>query len=156
MTRSNLGWVRIPPALSAVVAIAALALSAFVAVPASAQGSGSWTLDCKGDSAGSVSWNWLLNGAPISGADGSALCSATMSVTGSIARPANANGFAAVVHVFAGDKTDSKSVNQTFGPDASLKVKLSASVSDRFWNCDPERKCFWVNAHEGAQFSLEA
>ncbi len=130
-----------------------LALSAIAIAPASAQSSGSWTLDCKGSGSGGVSWTWLLDGTPISGAGGSATCDGAMSVTGSSARPASANGFAAIVSVSAGYNGDAKSVNKTFDTTASFKVSLSASASGWYQNCD--LRCFWAHAHEGAKFSLQ-
>ncbi len=136
-----------------VFAVAIMGFLAFAIAPASAQSSGSWTLDCKGTGSGGVSWTWLLDGTPISGASGSATCVGAMTVTGSSARPANANGFAAILSVSAGYNGDTKSVNKTFDTTASFKVSLSASASGWYQNCD--LRCVWAHAHEAAEFSLQ-
>ncbi len=132
----------------------ALALSAFAIAPASAQASGSWTLDCTGNASGGVSWNWTLNGVPISGAGGSVGCSGTMAVTGISARPSNANGFVAEVYVSAGADSNTKTVTKTFDTASSFQVHLSTSASDWVTFCI-ERTCYTLHEKEDVQFSFQ-
>ncbi len=142
---------------SAIFAIATLALSVFVLAPASAQASGSWTLGCNGNASGSVSWNWLLDGAPIAGGGGSAACSGTMTSAGTSARPSNANGFTATLNVSAGADTTTKTGTKSFAATQSFQMKLTAGAQDRVRVCiPPERNnCFWANLDENANFSFQ-
>jgi len=128
----------------------------FATAPASAQASGSWTLECKGNTSGVVSWDWLLDSTPISGASGSAACSGTMTLTGTSARPANANGFVGVLYVSAGDKANTKLATKSFDAIKSFQVHLSTGASDRVCVPEPEsRNCVWVHFLEGAHFSIQ-
>ena len=127
--------------------------------PASAQTPGLWTLDCKGSGGrGSVSWNWLLNGAPIPGVGGSATCADTMTVTGTSARPADANGVEVALLAFAGYDEQVKSATKSFDPGTAFKVQLGASVTDRVcvFFIEPRTCLLWEHVHERAQFTLEA
>src|SRR5437879_8597178 len=62
--RSRFAGVRTRRTTSAMFALALLAHSTFAIAPATAQASGSWSLDCNGIASGSVSWTWMLNGVP--------------------------------------------------------------------------------------------
>ena len=142
---------------SAGLALTFLALSVLATSPASAQAPGSWALTCKGNAAAHVSWEWLADGAPISGASGSATCATTATITGTSVPPANANGLTVTLSVTAGDNFASKTTTKSFDPTKSTKVTVSVSSSDRFCvQIFPYPTCItWVNDHEGAQFSLE-
>src|SRR2546422_7281730 len=129
ITRTRFGTVRTPRVMSAACGMAVLALSMFAIAPAAAQASGSWTLDCKGNFSGGVSWNWTLNGVPISGTGGSVGCSGTMSATGISARPSDANGFVAGVHASADADSNTKTVTKTFDTGSSFRVDLSTSAN---------------------------
>src|SRR2546425_3882808 len=131
-----------------------LAISTFAIVPASAQTSGSWSFDCNGSASGGVSWNWTLNGVSISGAGGSVGCSGTMSATGISARPSDANGFVAEVHVSAGADSNTKTVTKTFDTASSVHVDLSTSASGWVTFC-VERHCSTVHVKEDVHFSLQ-
>lgn len=157
MVPSMLREVRFSRIVSAVVPITLLVLSAFAVAPSSAQSSASWSLDCMGIGTGAVSWNWLLDGAVISGAGGSVTCTGTMTLTGANARPANANGFSAALRASAGDKDAIQSVSRSFDASKSFQVKTSASASDRFCvQVFPDPSCIvWLNEHEGAHFTLQ-
>lgn len=153
-TWSRFAGVRAPRVVSELVAFAILALSMFVIAPASAQSSGLWALDCKGNSSGGASWNWLQNGMPISGAGGSAGCSGTMNVTGTSARPANANGLAVVVYA----NGDTNSATKSFDATQSFQVHLNAGASYRVyeWWCTAGLRCSsWAHFQEDAHFSLD-
>src|SRR3989454_12745805 len=152
--RSRFAGVRTRRTTSAVFALALLALSTFAIAPATAQASGSWTLDCKGNSSGGVSWNWTLNGVPISGAGGSVGCSGTMSATGISARPSDANGFVAEVHVSAGPDANTNTVTKTFDTASSFQVHLSTSANGWVTFCF-YRTCYTVHLKEDVHFSLQ-
>ncbi len=135
--------------------VMALAIAAFAIPPAAAQESASWALDCRGNGTGAVSWNWLLHGTPISGAGGSASCGGTETLTGTSTRPANANGITVTLTVSAGPDFRSKSVTKSFGVTSSLELKVSAHVSDRFFDPSCSIRGCWVHGHEGAEFDLQ-
>src|SRR5256712_9919158 len=113
----------------ATLLVLGLAIATFAITPATAQASGSWSLDCNGSASGGVSWNWTLNSVPISGAGGSVGCSGTMSATGISARPSDANGFVAEVHVSAGPDANTNTVTKTFDTASSFQVHLSTSAN---------------------------
>ena len=154
---SNLGKARFSRMVSAVTPITLLALSTFAVAPGSAQSSASWSLDCTGNGMGAVSWNWLLDGAIISEAGGSVTCTGTMTLTGTNARPANANGFSATLRSSAGDKDAIQSASRSFDVSKPFQVKIRASASDRFCvQVFPDPSCIaWLNEHEGAHFALQ-
>ncbi len=136
-----------------------LMLSAYVIGSAIAQGSASWTLDCKGNGSGLVSWNWLRDGVVISGAGGSATCSGTTLLTGTSARPANANGLGVTLSALLPDDGHTKSPMKAFGSGQVVKVRLSVSVNNEEWSwgCIWPGACFWSHLHlqESVQFSFQ-
>jgi len=152
--RSRFVGVRTRRTTSAVFALALLALSTFAIAPAAAQASGSWTLDCKGNSSGGVSWNWRLNGVPISGAGGSVGCSGTMSATGISARPSDANGFVATVYASAAADAHTNTVTKTFDTASSFQVNLSTSANGWGTFC-VERHCDTFHVKEDVHFSFQ-
>ena len=111
-------------------------------------------MDCNGSASGSVSWNWMLNGVPISGAGGSVGCSGTMSATGTSARPSDANGLVATVYASAGADSNTKTVTKTFDTASSFKVDLSTSASGSVTFC-VERHCSTFHVKENVHFSLQ-
>jgi len=143
----------------AVSAIAVLALSTFAITPASALSPKSWTLNCEGSGGrASVSWNWLLNGAPVPGAGGSAACADTMTMTGTSAHPPNANGIEVALLVSAGSNDRAKYTTKSFDPGKAFKVQLGASAGDRVcvFFVEPRTCLLWERVDEHARFSLEA
>src|SRR2546422_4423039 len=152
--RSRFAGVRTRRTTSAVFALALLALSTFAIAPAAAQASGSWSLDCNGSSSGGVSWNWRLNGVPISGAGGSVGCSGTMSATGISARPSDANGFVATVYASAPAGAHTNTVTKTVDTPSSLQVKLTTSANGWGTFC-VERHCDTFHVKEDVHFSFQ-
>ena len=155
MTRNNFAGLRVSRTMSAVFGVALLALSTFAIAPATAQASGSWSLDCNGSASGGVSWNWTLNGVSISGAGGSVGCSGTMSATGTSARPSDANGFVATVHASAGRDANTNTVTKTFDTASSFQVKLSTSASGWVMICPERGYCFTSHVKEDVHFSFQ-
>src|SRR2546428_13110752 len=155
ITRIRFGTVRTPRVMSAACAMAVLALSTFTIVPASAQASGSWSLDCKGNASGGVSWNWTLNGVPISGAGGSVGCSGAMSATGISARPSDANGFVATVYASAAADAHTNTVTKTFDTASSFQVSLSSSANGWVMICPERGYCFTSHVKEDVHFSFQ-
>ena len=139
----------------ATLLVLGLAIATFAITPATAQASGSWSLDCNGSASGGVSWNWTLNGVSISGAGGSVGCSGTMSATGTSARPSDANGFVAEVHASAGADSNTNTVTKTFDTASSFQVKLSTSASGWFTYCPERGHCFTGHVKEDVHFSFQ-
>lgn len=136
----------------------ALAIGVFAVSPAAAQASASWTLACTGNGAGGVAWQWLQNGAAITGASGAASCSDSI-LSGTIARPANANGIQVTIGASAGSNSHSKIGTKSFGTGSSFKMQLSATASESTWiTVCIDRTCTTthVNIHEKVDFSLLA
>lgn len=149
----QLGRVRVVRGMWTASMIVGIALSTFAVVPASAQASNVWTLDCKGNSLGGASWTWLLNGAPIAGASQTAGCADTNSLTGTVARPSSANGL--MVQVSAGG--DTNTITKSFDPTGSVSVREGAHLNAFGTFCLPDsRTCFQVHSQEGEHFSLDA
>ncbi len=141
------------------VVACALALVTLLSVSTSALASStySWTLSCSGNDtasgAGSASWQWLANGAPISGASGSAGCSGTMSGSGSGTIPTGANGIEVTVSVLGNSKT----VTQTFSPGATFDVKDGVSAHASYTVCAPFTGiCTTYHLHETVDFTLQS
>lgn len=77
-----------------------------------------WTFTCHGGSGIFAEWSWTANGTPI--AYSSASCFGDQSVSGNGVRPADANGFAAVIL--------NSSKSWTFDPAGPFKAGLSGSA----------------------------
>ncbi len=146
--------------------VAAVALSAMPA-PALAAGTYAWTLTCKASGIGggyaSVGWNWTLDGAPISGANGTALCPGTGTVSGVGARPANANGFSATLTVVAeysnyGLWENSNTVSKSFNPTKGFGTQVKASAGGGVWICNRyAMTCYKLGeVHEDGTFSVNS
>ncbi len=132
----------------ALVAVALLS----IAMPASAQTPGSWTLDCKGNFGGaSVSLQWYDNGVLLATGGGS--CG-----TGSSVPPPNANLLVVTLSVYAGSGSRVKTVEISIIPGQSFTVHLSASAHGASLEPSPTCKyfCFDLTPHEHARFSFDS
>ncbi len=123
------------------VVAATVAMLAMMSFPAAASTrTYSWTLTCKGDGTSDVSWDWLQDGQPISGAGGMATCGGTGSAAGNGTRPTNANGFSATLSIqsgalcISGTCSDSRTGTQSFDPNGPFSTALKVSFNGKCMN----------------------